>query len=46
LSQYMASSFGPSDYGGGMNPPADPTGTSSGQTPFLTQPAQDHPRYD
>ena len=42
LSQYMASSFGPSDYGGGANSSADLPAPPYGQTPFLTQPAQDH----
>jgi hypothetical protein len=42
LNQYMASSFANSDYGAGVNPSADPLATSTSQTPFLAQPAQNH----
>jgi hypothetical protein len=42
LNQYMASGFGRSDYGVSANPSTDPLVPPLGQTPFLTQPAQDH----
>jgi hypothetical protein len=44
LSQYMASAFTPSGFGDSASPVVDPTAGSPGQTPFLIQPAQDHPR--
>jgi hypothetical protein len=44
LNQYMASSFGRSDFGSAVNPVADPLATPSGETAFLAQPAQGHLR--